>query len=186
MITLIKSTFEKYFESKIDPTKAIPLPVSSGPNDSYGKGRSRRLSADDKEGESMVFDITDTTSLSLKVGDVASFEGSAVVCPQDKQCKSRGHIARAISERLGNMEQEMAIVQTKESHSFGTVIPMKQEQVVPWEYILHVVCPRKDKTEPLHQFEQKLKQTIQNVFKEAEKHKLKRLVCPLLGAGESF
>ncbi|XP_062611922.1 uncharacterized protein LOC134273728 [Saccostrea cucullata] len=185
MVSLIGTVFEKHFGTK-SLTRTISLPVhQKSSNDRGREGRSRSQSPRDKEEKSVVFDITDTTSLSIKVGDIASYQGSAIVCPQDKKCNSRGQIARAITEKLENMELDMPSIQTKEEQTHGKVIPVKGKLSVPWEYIFHAVCPRKSKEEPLRQFEQNLKETIRNVFEEAKKHSLQSLVCPLLGAGFS-
>ncbi|XP_061162265.1 uncharacterized protein LOC133171518 [Saccostrea echinata] len=186
MVSLIGSAFEKHFGTKL-VTRTVSLPVRrKSHNDRGGERRSRSQSPEDKEEKSVVFDITDTTSLSVKIGDIASYQGSAIVCPQDKKCKSRGQIAKAITEKLENMELEMPSIKTQEEHCFGKVIPVKQGKLsLPWEYIFHAVCPRKSKEESSRQFEQDLKETIRNVFEEAKKHSLQSLVSPLLGAGVS-
>lgn len=188
MVRLITTTFEKLSGSKL-PRKTIDLPT---PRESkvLKKEREDRSGSPNKyssDEDGTVFDITDKTSISLKVGNIAATDGSAIVCPQDTWCSSQGGIARAIADRLGNMEQNMPSVKLKKDVPPGKVIPMKQGKLtVPWEYIFHTVCPIKEKKDSMDQFELDLKETIRNVFKEAECLGLKSLVCPLLGAGNFF
>lgn len=188
MVRLITTTFERLSGSKLT-RKTIDLPTSRESRvlkkEREDRSRSPNINSSDDDG--IVFDITDKTSISLKVGNIAATDGSAIVCPQDTRCLSFGGIAKAISDRLGNMEQDMPSVNPKEDVPPGKVIPMKQGKLtVPWEYILHAVCPTKEKKDTMEQFELDLKETIRNVFKEAECLGLKSLVCPLLGAGNFF
>lgn len=185
MVRLITTTFERLSGSKLT-RKTIDLPTSreSRVLKKEREDRSRSPNKNSSDDDGIVFDITDKTSISLKVGNIAATDGSAIVCPQDTRCLSFGGIAKAISDRLGNMEQDMPSVNPKEDVPPGKVIPMKQGKLtVPWEYILHAVCPTKEKKDTMEQFELDLKETIRNVFKEAECLGLKSLVCPLLGAG---
>lgn len=195
MVHLIASNFKKQFPSK---SKTSPIRRKSLDDNAWktkspspirgGSSTSSSRHTCDTEDEGTVFDITDRTSLYIKVGDVAVMEGSAVVCPQDKFCYSFGKIADAIKERLGNMEQNMPSVTGTPKGGFpnGKVIPTKIGKfTVPWEYILHAVCPKRGKEMTADQFEGDLKETIRNVFQAAENLGLKSIVCPLLGAGKS-
>ncbi|XP_062600871.1 uncharacterized protein LOC134262490 [Saccostrea cucullata] len=134
--------------------------------------------------ECVVFQIPNSFSVHLFTGNIVNTEAEAVVCPQDKNCSSKGGVARALMEAIND---NTAYPPKKEKECrFGDVFVAEcKSNSTRWKYILHTVAPRWDRESAAdnQQYMKSLKKTYKSIFKAAEREQVSSIAMPILGVG---